>query len=104
MRAPALQLLRYRIDVAEPPLEGLGRENRRRTSLVIHRVHHIACFMDRVGGGLPHRHAIVQAELAGLFQLFLDQLQRMQQPRTRRLQPRVRVANDMLYRLVVAQR
>jgi hypothetical protein len=86
MRAPALRLLRDRVHVAEPALERAVLGDRSRTGGVIRHVDDIARFLNRVGGGEPHHHALIKRELARARQPVPDLAQSLQKEAARRAQ------------------
>src|ERR1700738_3752266 len=62
MRLTALILLDDRMDIADPPLEGVAFEDRRRAGRMVGRVHDFACLVDRPGRGQPDRRVVIEGK------------------------------------------
>src|SRR5260370_39101703 len=62
MRLAALILLDDRMDIAEPPFEGVALEDRRRTGCMVDRVHDVARLVDGPGRGQPDRCIVIEGE------------------------------------------
>jgi hypothetical protein len=58
-----LQLLGHRVQVAEPPLEGTGVEDRGRTRHFVYRVRRFLCLVNGVSRGKPDTHALLNRKL-----------------------------------------
>src|SRR5258707_14476630 len=103
MLLPSLQLLRARMDVAEPPLERVVVEDRRRAGRLVKRVNDFDPGMDRKGRSEADHHPLVQGDMAALLDSGGDGLEREQKPAPRRPEPRLSVCDLRLHHNVVAQ-
>src|SRR5882724_10587413 len=99
----ALQLLRYRVDVAEAALDRVLLEDRRRSGGVVGGVDDLQRLVDGEGRSESDLHPLVEGDPTGALDLGGDLLERAQQEGARAGKPRFGLGDLRLDQMVVAQ-
>src|SRR5215472_8879359 len=103
MRLATLILLDHRVNVTEPPLEGVALEDRCRPRRVVGRVDDVARLVDGPGRGEPDGRVVICRQPSRPADIPPDLVERAQQKGARTTQPRFRLGDLRLNHVVIAQ-